>query len=134
MAEVSTFSICNFPALPSPGKFHEVRLVHRIPIPSIRQGSQTHIASDINTARPPEERKRVKPIGDTSMGWNGAKNRCDENGHNKATPCPPFVKQSSIPCDAIDINRKAKTLPALAWKYRQAMAPTNATKAANSNE
>lgn len=43
-------------------------LAIRIPAASIKQGNHTHIASDINTSSPREERKRDKPMGDTWIG------------------------------------------------------------------
>jgi hypothetical protein len=40
------------------------------------------------------------PMGATGIGRHGRKWRVSENGHNKATPLPPSVSASRIPCDA----------------------------------
>ncbi len=40
------------------------------------------------------------------MGRNGAKYRVSSNGLSSATPRPPFVKASRMPCEAVAKKRK----------------------------
>lgn len=43
------------------------------------------------------------------MGRNWKKYRLLENGAKKATPCPPFVKASKNPCEAVATDRYSDT-------------------------
>src|SRR5207237_8523934 len=52
--------------------------------------------------------KSYVPIGDTSNGRHGKKNRRLLNGEKNATPRPPFVIASRIGCDTTAVNTYAK--------------------------
>lgn len=98
------------------------------------KGNQTHRISDQRTATPRALRKRERPSGATSIGWNGTKNRSSRNGQRKATPSPPFVNASSKPCEAIDNNMNQNTIEAVKPRSRINIAAIMAMKIANNNE
>src|SRR6185369_6995489 len=63
-------------------------------------GIQIHTSSLRITAHPFAEKKRARPIGETWIGRKGKKIRRLSNGAKNATPRPPFVMASSVPCEA----------------------------------
>ena len=64
-------------------------------------GIPTQTSSLIRTSAPRAVKKRERPIGETSIGRQGKKNRSCAKGARSATPRPPSVKASKIPWEAI---------------------------------
>ena len=54
------------------------------------------------TSYPCPAKKRLMLKVETSIGCEEKKKRSLENGEKNATPYPPFVKASRIPCDTVD--------------------------------
>jgi hypothetical protein len=70
-------------------------------------GNHIHFSSLKMTRMPLAEKKSI-PIGDTSISRHLKKYRPLSNGAKNATPKPPFVIESNIPCETVDINKKRK--------------------------
>jgi hypothetical protein len=66
-----------------------------------RDGNHTHSSSLAKTSSPRAEKMLEIPSGETSIGCQGKKNRLFVIGAKSATPSPPFVSASKIPCDAV---------------------------------
>jgi len=62
------------------------------------------------TRKPVSEKKLATPMGETTTGRQGKKYRSFSNGEKNATPNPPLVKASSIPCDNVDKNRNVNVI------------------------
>ena len=69
-------------------------------------GSQTHCTSLRKTRTPVTERNACRLMGETRMGRQGKKYRRLSKGAKKATPKPPFVSASSIPCESVERHKK----------------------------
>ncbi len=65
-------------------------------------GAQTHFTSLHNT------RASSLPIGETTIGRHGAKQRWLVSGQKRATPRPPFVKASSSGWERAQAKTNAK--------------------------
>src|SRR5437879_8476803 len=52
-------------------------------------------------AAPSPLKNRPTPTGETLMGRHGKKYRAVSNGEKNATPNPPLVRASSMPCDTV---------------------------------
>src|SRR5262245_45141802 len=76
-------------------------------------GIHTQSSSLRNTAAPRDEKNRLTPIGETSIGRHGKKYRTALNGATKATPRPPLVKASSSPCENPARKRNVHSRPRL---------------------
>ncbi len=63
-------------------------------------GTQIQRASLPRTNKP-RELKKSAPIGETSMGLHGKKNRSLLNGASSATPKPPLVSMSNNGCESV---------------------------------
>src|SRR5215213_5150322 len=70
-----------------------------------KAGNQTQIISLKITTRP-RSPKKLKPIGETSIGRHGKANLLPLNGARSATPEPPFVSISSSGCENVASEKK----------------------------
>ena len=104
-------------------------------IPNIAKlGIQIQSTSLPMTASP-RPLKNPAPIGETSIGRHGKKNRSLLNGANKATPKPPFVNISSKVCDEVMIVKYTISFHLdMLTEAKQSAAARDPTKSANKNE
>ena len=72
--------------------------------------------------------------GETSITRIGAKYLSPDHGQKNATPRPPLVKESRIPCDAVATSTNQKARVKVVRRARNAQAAASAAKAANSRE
>lgn len=69
------------------------------------EGIQIYTNSLFNTLIPHSLKKLWTLTGDTCTGCQGKKYRVSLIGEKKATPSPPFVIASSMPCETVAIKK-----------------------------
>ena len=80
-------------------------IVSRAIVNTPTYGHQIHFNSLKRTLAPIAEKNSI-PSGETSMSRHRKKYRSLLYGAKNATPMPPFVMESKIPCETVEANKK----------------------------
>ena len=102
--------------------------------PARLHGTHTQISSDKSTRAPRSEKRPSTLNGATSIGRTGAKYLSADQGHSNATPRPPLVKESRMPCDAVARHTNQNARAGVVRKNRDKHAARPAIIAAKASE